>query len=651
MLHSIRNMFRSKVGAVAALAFLALIALAFAGGDIAGLRPTTGGASDGPVATVGRERIGSGDLSQATTAALQNIRQNDPTMSMAGFLSAGGLTRVLDNLIDRTAMMVWGKNHGIVASERLIDSEIARMPAFQGPDGKFSQSAFQQLMQQRGISEKLVRTDIAQGLAARQLTMPASFGTQLPRELAVRYAELLTERREGMIAVLPAELFAPESQPDDTTLAAWYKSHQNRFIRPERRTIRYASFDQASLKNLPPPTEAEIAASYQANPEHYAALESRSATQLIVPTEDAARAIVAEIGQGQTLEAAARGKGFATSTLDATTKSALASQTSPALADAVFATARGAIAAPVRGSLGWHVVRVDAIQTRPARSLEQARGEIAAMLAQERRIKALSDMSARIEEEFSGGASLAEVAKEFGLSVEATRPVTADGVVYGTVGESAPAELGRVLETAFAMEENEPQLAEVDPGKSFVLFEVANIAASAPAPFAEIKEDVVAAYMLDRGFTDAGEAAKKVLAGIKAGSELPKALASLGRPVPPAERIAMSREQLAQMQQQSRQPVPPPLALLFSMAQGTTKLLPAPQNRGWFVISLRQITPGKVAADDPLVAEARRELGRVAGEEYAAALQRSIRNEVGVTTNAKAVEAVRQQLAGANGGF
>ena len=41
--------------------------------------------------------------------------------------------------------------------------------------------------------------------------------------------------------------------------------------------------------------------------------------------------------------------------------------------------------------------------------------------------------------------------------------------------------------------------------------------------------------------------------------------------------------------------VPPPLGLMFAMAQGPTKLLPAPRNAGWFIVQLKAIEPGKIA--------------------------------------------------------
>ncbi len=645
MIQFLRKMMGSKLGVALALAFLVVIALAFAAGDVSNVQGGGTSAAGDRVATVGKERIFASQLSQSTSIALENLKKQDPRVTMKAFMAEGGLDRVLDQLLDRIALAGFGRKHGVVASDRLIDSEIAKIPSFKGPDGSFSDAAFRQMLQQQGLSEKALRDDLAQGLIARQLMTPAEFGSVISRGMTMRYAALLRESRTGSIALLPSELFAPKTAPSDADLQAFYTKNRDRFIRPERRVLRYATFGEAALKAVPAPTEAEVAARFNANKAQFAAQETRRITQLIVPTEAAAKAIVAEVTGGKRLEAAASAKGLAAASLGTVTKQALTGQASAAVADAAYAATSGAIAAPARSSLGWHVMRVDSIERRAERTLDQMRGQLTAALAIEKRRSALNDMSARMEEEFEGGANLADAAKELGLTLQQTPALTADGKVYGQPGQSAPPQLTRLVQTAFAMErEGQPQLAEIEAGKTFVIFDVSAITASAPAPLAEIKQDVATMVELERGSVAAKAAADKVLASAKRGTDLAAALTALGTPLPPVQRIAMGREQLNAAQQQ----VPPPLMLLFSMAQGTTKLLPVPGNRGWFVVSLKSITPGTLAANDPVITAAQTELGQLAGREYSEQLSRAIRAELGVKREDTAIKALRTQLSGGN---
>jgi peptidyl-prolyl cis-trans isomerase D len=192
--------------------------------------------------------------------------------------------------------------------------------------------------------------------------------------------------------------------------------------------------------------------------------------------------------------------------------------------------------------------------------------------------------------------------------------------------------------------EGEPQLAELEAGKTFMIFDVSEITASAPAPLAEIRSEVATGVMLEKGSALAKAAADKIVAAARKGTDLGAAMAAMGRPLPPVDRVSMGRQEMAAMGQRT----PPPFRVLFSMAQGTVKLLPAPNNRGWYVIALNQIVPGQIAAGDPRLAQVRQELGRLSGMEYAAALRRAAQLEVGVERNEAAIRAVRNQLTGAN---
>jgi peptidyl-prolyl cis-trans isomerase D len=643
MIQFLRKLMYSKLGVAFAIAFVLVIALAFAAGDISNYRSSASG--DESVASVGKEQIQGEKLSQAASTALENLKQRDPRLTMNVFVSEGGLDKVFDQLVDNIGLAAFGRKYGIIASDRLIDSEIAKVPGFKGPDGQFSDAAFRQMLQQRGMTEQSVRDDLAQGLIARQLMLPAEFGSVLSRDITLRYAALLREHRSGAIGLLPAAAFAPKTPPGEAELQAFYAKNRDRFIRPERRVIRYAAFSEAVLKAIPAPTEQEIAARYEAGKAQYSAQESRRITQAIVPTEAAAKAIAADITGGKRLEAVAAAKGLAAASLGSVTKEALAGQSTQAVADAAFAARSGSIAVPARSPLGWHVLRIDGIEKRAARSLESVRGELITQLTTEKRRTALNDLSARIEDEFSSGGNIADAAKELGLTLQESPALTADGQVYGQPGQSAPPLLAKVMQTAFAMErEGQPQLAEVDPGKAFLVFDVTTITPSAAAPLGEIRDDVIAAFTQERGAQAAKAAGDKVLAMTKRGTDLAAAIASLGIPMPPVQTIDMGREQLGAAGQQ----VPPPLQLLFSMARGTTKLLPAPDNRGWFVVSLKNIVPGKVDATDPLLQSAQAELGQLAGREYGQQLTAAIRGELGVKRNEAAISALRGQLAGNN---
>ena len=644
MLGFIRSLTKSRIGVAFALVFLGLIALSFAGADVTGAKFGGSGNADRAV-TVGSAHIGTVDVQKAMTNALENAREQSPTVTMKDFIAQGGMEQVVDSLVDRAALMEWARQSavGMGVSNRLIDSEIAKMPAFQGADGKFSQSAYKTLLGQKGISDALLRDDIAKGLMAREVLIPAGVGAAMPQDLALRYIAVLKETREGAIQLIPSSAFAPKTPPADADVAAFYKANAARYQRPERRTIRYAIFDEASIKNLPAPSEADIAARYKLNSAAYAPTETRAFTQVIVPTEAAAKALAAEIAGGKSIETAATAKGLSASKIAGTTRTKLEGEASPAVAAAVFAATRGQIAQPAKGALGWHVIRLDSVVQNPGKTLDQARSEIVAAISAEKRKAALADLSAKFDEAFGSGTGLADVAKSAGLTLISTDPLQADGTVPGRPDIKPNADVTPLIQTAFGMErEGEPQVAELKAGERYVIFDVGQITPATPPPLAEVREKVVADFNTTRGYDAAKAATDKLMAALARKVPLADAIKALGVAVPASQAVNLPRQQLNAMQPK----VPATLQLMFEMAQGTAKKLEIPGKGGFLVVTLSKIIPGEVKADDPVIARARVELGQLTGREYVDQLRSAVREAVGVKRNDTAITALRTQLLG-----
>jgi peptidyl-prolyl cis-trans isomerase D len=643
MLGFIRSLTKSRIGALIALVFLGLIALSFAGADISGAR-FGGTANADRAVTVGSAHIGTVDVQKAMSNALENARADTPTVTMKDFVAQGALEQVVDSLIDRAALMEWARQSavGMGVSNRLIDSEIAKMPAFQGPDGKFSQTAYKTLLGQKGISDALLRDDIAKGLIARQVLIPAGVGASMPQSVALRYAAVLKETREGSVQQIPSSAFAPKTPPSDADIAAFYKASGARYQRPERRTIRYAVFDESAIRNAPAPSDAEIAARYKLNAAAYAPTETRGFTQVIVPTEPAAKALAAEITAGKAIEAAAAAKGLSARKVPPVVRTTLESEASSAVAAAVFSATKGALAVPAKGALGWYVIRLDSVVQNPGKSLDQVRGEIVSAIAGEKRKAALADLSAKFDEAFGSGTGLADVAKGAGLTVITTDPLEANGSVPGHPDIKPNADVTPLLQSAFAMErEGQPQVAEIKAGERYVIYDVGQITPAAPPPLAEIKDKVAADFQTSRGYGAAKAATEKLMAALAKKVPFAEAIKTLGIALPPAEPFNLPREQLNAMQK-----VPPALQLLFEMAQGSAKKLEAPGREGFLVVVLSKVTPGAVKADDPFLARARVELGQLAGREYVEELRAAVREAVGVKRNEAAIAALRTQLTG-----
>ncbi|HWH18812.1 MAG TPA: SurA N-terminal domain-containing protein, partial [Allosphingosinicella sp.] len=503
------SFFRRGATAKVMLAFLGLALFAMVitgfgtgGSGIGGL----GGPGGGTVAEAGGEEVTAQEVTDQVNRQLTRAREQQPELDMASFLRGGILEQIVNQLISAKALLSFGRDIGLAASKRMIDGEIASIPAFQNLTGQFDQAAFQQALQREGISEQKLREEIELSLITRQLLGPVAEAARVPQGVALQYASLLLERRTGSVGLVPASAMPQGPEPTEAEIATFYNQNRGRYTIPERRVLRYALFGSEQVANAATPTEAEIQNYYRANAGRYAAQERRDLSQVVLPTQQAAQQFAAKLQRGTSFAQAAAEAGFAAGDIRQAnqTRAQFAGISSPAVANAAFSAAQGATIAPIQSELGWHVVRVDAINRTPARPLEAVRGEIAQALGTQKAQQALSDLIARIEEGISDGRTFEEVARANGLSVQETPPVTATGA-----GGQIPPEVAPLLKPGFQMTEDEDPVVEtIAEGQRFALLDVARVIPAAPPPLAQIRDRVRADFIARR----AGERARQMAA-------------------------------------------------------------------------------------------------------------------------------------------
>jgi peptidyl-prolyl cis-trans isomerase D len=384
MLLFFRSLFGSKLGVIVTLTFIAILGVAFALGSVSG--SSFGGFSSGSkIASVGSEKISATDLETQFSSIVKRLRQRNPQLSIKEFLAQDGLNDVLTYVMDGKAVMQWGDQHGIYVGDRLIDSEIAKDPNIQAPDGKVDSALYRQLLAQQGTSDSAFRTEQTQTLMAKLLLASNSFGLKVPRTMTGHYYAVLTEHRRGAIVTLPPAAFAPAGPPSDAEVTGWYNGHKADYILPERRTVRFVSYTDAAVKASAVPTDAEITARYTENKAKYAASDKRKLSQMVLSNEAAARQVVAEVAGGKPLEASAQAKGLAVAALGTLTKDGYALQSSAEAASAVYAAPNAKVLGPFKAPLGWIVVRVDGRETTAGQTLDQAKPELVKELTDEKR--------------------------------------------------------------------------------------------------------------------------------------------------------------------------------------------------------------------------------------------------------------------------
>ena len=636
MIHAIRNFLSSKLGMVVALAFLGLIALAFAGLDVTSSGTFGGVSGSDRVAIVGDERISTSELQTNINVEVDGQRSQNPLMTREAFIAGGGMEQVLDDMVNRLAMAEFGRDIGLRAGNALVDHLLIRQ--FGDAAGNFNEATYRATLDRLNFSDRMMRSYMESTALQQQVVTPILMDTQFPESIARRYAALQRERRVGEIGTLLAVSFAPDGDPSDEQLDRYFEENRANYLQPERRVVRYIPFDAPTLGVDVTPSDEEIAARYQQDIEIYEAAELRGVTTLVIATQTDANAIREEIEAGATLAQAASSRGLETNRLAPMQLDELATRESEAVAEAAFALDRGEISQPVRGRLGFYLLRLDEIRQKEGRSLAQASAEISQALEVEKRLETLLETSERIEDAMAGGANLLEIAEVFGLTVQTSPELLANGAVFNSPGEVAPEFLAPIIQTAFAMEEDEPQLDQIVPGRVFMAYEVNEIFPAAPPPREDFEDELIAAWRQAEGAAAAGEAAERIMERMGGGMSLAQALeeeeADLPSPTPVDER----RDQLGRP--------PLPVALMFSMAQGSVKKLELGSDAGYVVVKLDTIEVTPLEDDDPQIQLALSGLSGQAVIEQRDQFMKAVQEEVGVELNQSTIDTLKEQLSG-----
>lgn len=643
--------FRRTLASKLALGLLALVLLAFILTGVFTREMPGGGGGGGAdgetLATVGGRKITVPEMEQRIRQQYARYAEQQPGLTMERFVATGGFDAIVDQTIDATALEMFGRKAGLVASERQIDGQIASVPAFQGATGKFDPAVYRAALAQQRISERSLREDIGGDIIRQMLFLPASGAVSLPKGLIAPYASLLVETRKGSIGFVPAAAMADGAKPTDAELAAFYKAHLVAYSTPERRVLRYAVVGRDQVAGKTVPTEAELRKAYADDAAKYAAHETRTLSQVVLPDQAAATAFAAKVKGGTGFAAAAQAAGFGAAdiAIGAKTQAEFARTIGAPVAAAAFVAPEGGIAGPVKSAFGWAVVKVDKIEKTAAVPFEQARPQIAGDLAKAKQDKALADLVGTIQDALDDGQSFADVARRNGLTPVETPALTATGLVPDNPGWKPQPDLLPLLKPGFdAATDGTASLETVTQGERYALLAVGKVLRAAPIPLARVKERVAADFAAKRAADRAKAVADAILAKVKAGTSMAAAFAAAPVKLPAPREGSGRRIDIGRAMQGQ---VPASLMALFTMPRGGAKLVPGENGSGWYVVQLQSIGAPLASAVDELVQPTRGELVQTATNEYVEQLAKAAGESVGIERNAGAIAALKARLLGA----
>lgn len=641
MLSFFRRFTKSRYGLLVVFAFLGIILLAFGLGDITGLRNTGGNGMGGAtVAKVGKVEITDREIRDRIDRFLRDLQAQGQTLTVADFIKANQLDALIDDLVNSTALEEFGRQSGMNVSKKLIDTDIANAPIFLDQvSGKFDKALFDRWLAEKRVSMATLYAEQYRARYAQWLVNRFTLGGQLPDGVVLPYASLALERRTGTVGFVQRNAMDAGPEPDDKVLTGFYTAHKNLYMVPERRIARYALVKPDSVGTPTAATDAEIADAYKKAGTRFAATEKRTVRQLVLPDQATANRVAGEVKGGKSIVDAAKQAGLEPANFDAVDKPALVKQSSQAIADAAFAAAQGGVVGPVRSPLGWAVLKVEKVENIAAKSLEQARAELAKEIGERKGVQALIDRRQAIDDGIGAGKTFAELVRDLKLTATSSPALARGGTDPLNPAAKPDAAIAPIAQAGFGMEAvgDEPVLVPIGQDGSFALVTLEKILPAAPRPFAELRDKVKADYLADYRLKGANKAADAIVALMRKGTPMAEAFRQAG--VTQGVVLKPFTVQRAQAAQDKA------LQLAFSIPGKTPRKTAAPENSGFYIVYVDAIEAKSAASDPITLAGARSQLGQQVGPEYARQFIRAMRDQVKVTRNEAAIKKMRDDLA------
>ncbi|NEY91276.1 peptidylprolyl isomerase [Tabrizicola oligotrophica] len=394
-----------------------LLAMLIAGLGGFGVENFGGGASS--VGQVGDTEITANDYAREVRNQVNALsRQFGTPISMADARAMGIDRQALAGLVNRAALDNEAARIGLSVGDAVVAAELGKIAAFRGLDGSFDRAAYGQTLKQNNTNEADFEATIRRDVARSLLTGAVAGGVLAPATLTDTVFGWAGEKRGLTLLVLDeAALDAPLPAPTEAEVKAHYDANIASYTRPEAKRLQYAALLPETLGATLEVPEDQVKAAYQARLDEFVIAEKRLVERLVFSDEAAAAEAKARLDQGTPFEDLVKERGLTLDDIDMgdVTRAELAEA-----GEAVFALQGPGVVGPLPSALGPALYRMNAVLAAQETTYDAARPELLKALQTEAAAKAIADKVEAIDDLLAGGATLEELAKEFGMELGTT---------------------------------------------------------------------------------------------------------------------------------------------------------------------------------------------------------------------------------------
>ena len=397
---------------------------------------------------------------------------------------------------------------GLSVGDARVRDRVLQIPAFQGLSGSFDREAYRFTLDRRGMTEAEFEANLRDEISRSLLQAAVIGGTPEPTAYAEALVAFIGERRSFTWApVTDSILTRPLPEPTEADLQAQYDANPDAYTLPEVRKITYAWLSPDMIHDTVPVDEQAIRDLYDSRIAEYVQPERRLVERLVFGDDAQAIAAAERLGAGDVdFDTLVTDRGLDLTDVDL---GDVAIGDLGAAGEPVFAATPGDVVGPVLTSLGPALFRMNAILSAEEVTFDEAAPDLRAELARDRARRVIAVATSDIADLLAGGATLEDLAERTDMDLGRIDWSDADSegiAAYDSFREAA----------ATAAPGSFPELVEMADGGVFAL-RIDEIVPPTLQPLEAVREQVIS----DRAMTATAEAvraqAERIATALEAG--------------------------------------------------------------------------------------------------------------------------------------
>ena len=435
---------------------------------------------------------------------------------------------VLDGMIDSEVLIRSGMTAGMRVGDEQLAGTIQTQGVFQSGDG-FSQDAYESWLRSQGYSPGGFEEDLRRSLLEQQIALGVSRSDFISAGGLRDAVRIRLQKRTFSLLTIPAADFeSPE--PAESEIAAQFEQHRSEYTASERLRLRYLEISMDEIASDIKADDEELRALFEAEPERFVTPEKREVSHILISVPSDAGADIAEqarerlvalkdrIAAGESFEDLARansedpGSAAGGGALGFIERGIMV----PAFEETAFALAPYQVSDPVRSSFGWHLIKVTSVQGSRGATFKEVRDQVLVQYQSREAERIYAERAETLANvTYENPESLEIGARELGLSIRETSPVTRDGQSDDPIA-SQPAVVAAAFSSEVLDDGNNSEPIEFEPGR-IVVVRAFDHEPPRALDFDEARVDIVAALRADARRAAVAGRGRELLAGFRSG--------------------------------------------------------------------------------------------------------------------------------------